>query len=107
MNKETLALIEKLSEKLGTTSEHLWGVLMKQAPIDAAFSFIFMVALLVGLWFLWKLAKKASDGMVYMAFVLVCVIVAIAVFSLSYNTLIGFFNPEYWALKEIMSSLKH
>jgi len=33
LEKELVPLLEKLSEKLGTTAEHLWQILIKQAPI--------------------------------------------------------------------------
>ena len=38
MNEATAKLIEELAAKLGTTAEHLWGVLVRQAPISATVS---------------------------------------------------------------------
>lgn len=35
MEEKTIKLIEQLAQKLGTTTEYLWAVLLKQAPIDA------------------------------------------------------------------------
>jgi len=36
MNEQTQQLIEKLAEKLGTTAEHVWAVLVRQAPLSSA-----------------------------------------------------------------------
>ena len=41
MNDQTLELIRDLAEKLGTTTEHLWGVLMTQAFISGIGDVIF------------------------------------------------------------------
>lgn len=32
MDEKTVAIIERLAEKLGVTAEYLWGVLVTQAP---------------------------------------------------------------------------
>ena len=41
MNDQTLELIRDLAEKLGTTTEHLWGVLVTQAYISGVGDVIF------------------------------------------------------------------
>ena len=33
MNDQTALLLKQLADKLGTTTEYLWAVLLKQAPI--------------------------------------------------------------------------
>lgn len=46
MNENTEKLIRELAEKLGTTSEKLYGVLVQQAPIEAVtslFSLFFLI----------------------------------------------------------------
>ena len=40
MEEKTVLLIAKLAEKLGTTSEYLWDVLISQASISATISLI-------------------------------------------------------------------
>ena len=65
MNEQTTKLIEQLAQKLGTTTEYLWSVLLKQAPIDATVTlFQTLCVMLFGL-ALWKihkhLLKKESE----------------------------------------------
>jgi len=65
MNENTAKLIEQLAQKLGTTSEYLWGVLLKQASISATVTLLKTIAILLFGWFLWKthkrLLKKESE----------------------------------------------
>jgi cytochrome b len=123
MNTETLKLIEVLANKLGTTSEYLWGILLRQAPIDAALNLLQM-AIVVALWFvLLKIHKsllvendngmwsestyKSNEGAeTFMVVSLIAIVVA-SVFCLFniHSTINGFFNPEYWAIQEILSQL--
>lgn len=120
MNKETVDLIKQLADKLGTTAEHLWGVLVKQAPISAgiylAISLI-VIFIIICIWYCFfnrfKIANKNNEYIDLeeraMLFFLSCIPTVIAVSFLSYtieNTLAGFFNPEYWALKEILGKVK-
>jgi len=35
MNEDTIKLIRDLAEKFGTTSEHLWAVMVRQALISS------------------------------------------------------------------------
>ena len=43
MNQEIVELLQGLADKFGTTTEMLWGVLLKQAPING---FVRIVGLL-------------------------------------------------------------
>lgn len=116
MNEQTVQLIEKLAEKLGTTSEYLWAVLVKQAPISAAidlgiliFSIIFGIVLLRMHRYFSKndkyddLEELVVVPMIIMA-ILFAVFIIAGVMSLP-EVFSGFFNPEYWALKEVMDLL--
>ena len=55
MNDQTLQLLKQLADKLGTTAEHLWAVLVKQAGIearmDAGFAGMFLLLLIGSLVF--------------------------------------------------------
>ena len=109
MNDKTEQLVRELAEKLGTTVEHLWGVLVQQAPIAAATNTLLLgiagilTALVVRTAVrLWKdgeeeaaiTATFVSGLMALASFVALCCFApAIAA---------GFFNPEYWALKQII-----
>lgn len=44
MDDKTLEALTTLANKLGTTAEYLWGVLIKQAPITVAIELSVMVA---------------------------------------------------------------
>jgi len=119
MNEQTVQLIEKLATKLGTTSEYLWGVLIRQAPVSATINlvyFVFIVLAGVGLYKLHKrFCKEDNHGnTIYddgdnmavifpMVFgVLLWVILALVSFFSLGDVFNGFINPEYWALKEVL-----
>ena len=107
MNDQTLKLVESLAAKLGTTAEHLFSVVVRQAPISAATDFI-MSALIViviawsfkrvrayqgdfpveGVWFAWCLFSIIFGG--------------IAFFSIP-GIISALLNPEYWALMKILN----
>lgn len=127
MNEQTLKLIDSLSQKLGTTSEYLWGILIKQARIDSiiGIGYIILVAGIgYGLWNVHtKLLKKipsqneyeysSNSYDKYDTVPVIMIIVAIIWFVLAIigfcyigNVFTGFYNPEYWALDKILSSLK-
>jgi len=65
MDEKTAQMLEKLAQKLGTTSEYLWGVLLKQAPIAAIIELIGILLCVIFGVFIWrvhkKLMKKESD----------------------------------------------
>lgn len=117
MDQNTAKLLEQLSHQLGTTSEYLWGILLKQAPISAAIS-IFQIALIAGfgviLYKIHMLCKNndsydESDHirmlMVILAFVEILFII-LGLILIVPNILNGFLNPEYWALHEIMKHIR-
>lgn len=124
MNENTTKLLEQLAQKLGTTTEYLWRVLLKQAPISATTTLIQIFLILLFAWGLWKihkrLMKKKDDGkysenlyeeweigaMVPMILgaLIFSIMLVISLFSIS-DVINGYFNPEYWALKEVLNSL--
>lgn len=124
MNEKLTALLEKLSLKLGTTTEYLWKVLLVQAKISAIQSVFYLIAIIVIGVVLYRLHVKFSkpikgnryelnvydeyDGapasMGVIAFI--WLVMAIYVFCCSIPNMIdGYFNPEYWALNEILSKI--
>lgn len=127
MNEQTLKLIDSLSQKLGTTSEYLWGILTKQARIDSIISIGYII-LIAGIGYgLWnvhtKLLKKIPSQNKYeyssnsydkhdtVTVIMIIVanvwfIVAIIGLCCIGNVFTGFYNPEYWALDKVLSSLK-
>ena len=123
MNDQTTKLIEQLAQKLGTTAEYLWTVLLKQAPISALTDLFYLViTTIIGIG-LYKLHKYfCKDGIgeydnslyddndyvapVMIALTIIWGICIIACFFSIGNIINGFVNPEYWALKQILSSCK-
>ena len=58
MKNETRELIEQLAVKLGTTTEYLWSVIIKQAPIYAISSIIELLIIIIMGILLFKIHKK-------------------------------------------------
>lgn len=122
MNEQTTKLVEQLAIKLGTTADYLWSVLLKQAPISALTDLIYFILFSIGGIILFKVHKSFSKpgedtwenkydeneelgfAMCLIAFVWTILFI-VAFFSLG-NVINGFFNPEYWALNQVISNLK-
>lgn len=125
MNNQTTELLQQLAQKMGTTVQYLWGILLKQAPIDATITLFqfFIVGILSFL--LYKAHRRllkpiesddklsyrydngydkynASAGvpMIIGAIILVTLIM-VCLFSIG-DVINGYFNPEYWALNRIL-----
>jgi len=123
MNEQTTKLIEQLAQKLGTTAEYLWTILLKQAPISAMIDLMCLVLFTIIGIALYKLhkycAKKTGEdersiyddrGELVIPAMLILTVIWIIFFIASFlsigNIINGFFNPEYWALKEILRATK-
>lgn len=122
MDDKTLQALTALANKLGTTAEYLWGVLLRQAPITGVINLAVMaawvaMAVLLLRWVRSKTrvppktederyprAEWDSDGAFFawagsIAFAaLVAVIVGL---ELS-GAIAALVNPEYWALRQIL-----
>jgi len=123
MNDNTTKLLEQLSQKMGTTSEYLWKVLLKQAPIDATISLIQTILIIFFGLMLYKIHKylmKWVDSRGYNGYekyeeaasvpmivgMIVFIILFIYAFCCIENVISGYFNPEYWALNRVLSILE-
>lgn len=117
MNEQTEQLIRELADKLGTTTEHLWGVLVKQAPLSATVEIMYALAACALLATCVKMVSWAGKRIIegedeerdVMAMVwgitigiFSIILVATAVANAA-TTLSGFLNPEYWALKQLLN----
>jgi len=120
MNKDTLDFLKDLAAKLGTTADHLWAVMIRQARVS--FFCDLLLYLLIGglLGVAYKLAKRlanAADGKasyeddtMQVTGLIVIVIIAVvlvlyAVFNIQ-DTVTKIANPEYWALQHILETAK-
>jgi hypothetical protein len=133
MNTQTTELLSKLAQKLGTTSEYLWHVLLHQAVISAWIGIIQVLILAGAIICFLRFHKKFSTPGLYeekswyddtkSKFVsiyegsewigVVMAIIGIILSSLCIvtcfninNIINGFFDPEYWALDKILDCLK-
>ncbi|MBV5347541.1 hypothetical protein JZU46_04920 [bacterium] len=122
MNDNTTKLLEQLAQKLGTTAEYLWSVLVKQAFVSAITDLIYVVIILFagyGLFRLHKLFSKVEENgdciyedyedVTIKPMIIVTSIWAflfiLCFFSIG-NIINGFINPEYWALNEVLDAFK-
>lgn len=122
MNDKTLELLTRLADKFGTTVDHLWAVLVKQAIISAATDAI-IAATLIALW-IWAFrfvlnktttppetpadeyprAEWREEGALLGWTVVFFAIVPVLVQAFRATTALttALLNPEYWALKQLL-----
>ena len=119
MNEEILKRIDALAAKLGTTGEHIWGVLIRQTQVEIVSSIILAIVLVAHAIVLFKLAVwlygKAEgqssynyEGWYVLMALSGCVSVILALVAI--GTLAGLptlvLNPEYWALQQVLGAVK-
>jgi hypothetical protein len=119
MNKETLDLLHQLAAKLGTTADHLWAILVRQAFVSGCTDLLFYMFTLAIVCATakktkrWTAAMKEADeepvalfyaGTISASWVLSLVFIIVSVVSIQ-DTVAAFVNPEYWALKQILSAV--
>lgn len=107
MNAETIKLIETMAAKLGTTSEYLWGVLLKQAPISAAIDAAGSLLLAAGCVWLARLCNRKVDSedwdaVAWIPVGLVLFIFGTITFYALFEIPTALLNPEYWALAKLL-----
>ena len=123
MDDKTLQALTALANKLGTTAEYLWGVLLKQAPITGTIDLLLLVILVVctvtwcrtvyrktrkvefkGDGYTYKGAEWSDDEALFGA-LSALITVVITTFLVTVNlagTLSALLNPEYWALMQVL-----
>ncbi len=110
MNGEILKRLDALAAKLGVTADHLWGVLIRQARIEA-YEWIAWGALWLALscltWYLtiklYKDDDKDGELLITMGIAsLTTTVVGLICMSGTPGLLL---NPEYWALKQVAAML--
>lgn len=117
-----MEILRVLAEKFGTTTEFLWGIMVKQAYVTGISQIItfLIAALLVFGWnrFAWglQLPKEPHEdrggdktfGIMMMRLFGVCAAAMWAMFLLSglIEVTTALVNPEYWALKQVLGGWK-
>lgn len=112
MDEEKAAIVVgQLADSLGTNAEHLWGILVAQAPIAGTTYLMGCVALL----FASVVAVRGARNMPRStsleetdraaawigAIALMGITGLFVVFSIE-EIVAAFFNPEYWALNRLL-----
>lgn len=122
MNEQELTLIDKLASKLGTTSEQMWNVLMAQANVRIVQESLVILGTIAFCITLWKVHKKlsgkmpndtqnyyyeydAAEVMMWLGVVIALTLIIISVCSIGV-IITCIFNPDYYALDQILSTLK-
>lgn len=109
--------INLIAEKLQVPAGMVWGTLIKQASLEAAYSAVTAVIFCVLLVLFYRVKNALRDRYmedkcldnktpyeVSTAFFWAFVILAFIMITLSVTNLItAALNPEYWALKELLS----
>jgi len=111
--EKLIPLLEKLSQKLGTTVDHLWEVLKYQALISGIMDLVQYAILVVACIYWWKFFKSIrilgwEDGWYWVLGVIgvVLLILVVVAFLCIQTTASAFLNSEYWALRTILQYLK-
>jgi K+-transporting ATPase A subunit len=114
---EVAKTLQVLATQLGTTVEHLWGVLLRQAPITGVVSIIQYIIVFVCCYYAFKGTKyiktEIDNGsrdetwwcLPIITWVILGVFLAATFFSID-DTVACFINPEYWALEHVLYKIK-
>ena len=122
MDENYRKLIEVLAAKLGTTAEHLWGVLVRQAPISGGVDLVLCVVIaVVTAWWVQLVMRKTTcppetetnrypraewkDEFAFLAWFTVFaagVLALVCVIGSAQGIVAAFANPEYWALMKLV-----
>ncbi len=106
------ALME-LAAQLGTTVEHLWGVLVRQAQVEGVLAVLTLTAIGAVGYGLYRLTKKywcktgqgETEVLLVGAWVLGVIFAAIPAAFAVHTLATSLVNPEYWALQRILGLL--
>ncbi len=124
--EKVIPLLEQLAAKLGTTIDKLWGVLLKQAPISGTVDLFLCIGLILVAVRCFRFVKRMTTvppktledlyphakwedegaGFAWVGVGFLLLVVGLIVIFSVHNIAATFFNPEYWALKEILSVFK-
>lgn len=116
MTPELQKTLQQLAEKLGVGIDRLWACLVKQAPLDSVvnvFSWVSMaVVIAVSIKYFCKFYQKMIDhphddwgiaAFVSATTAVIFAVILMVTFGTNASlTLAGFFNPDYWALHQIL-----
>ena len=113
-------LLTKLAEKLGTTTEYLWAVLIKQATIEAYYSMMSIGLFILMLIPFYKYVRWFSKNyqeiynndyeilhwVITVVIGLIVIVWAIGSVCDIHTIMTALNNPEYWALQQVLKSIR-
>lgn len=101
-------LLDTLAVKLETTSVYLWDILIDQAYVSAMIDSAVLVLLLAIFALSLFYRAKVSDSWDIDGYNIICVFTfSFALFYFIFSAeyiYAGFFNPEYWALLQLIGN---
>jgi len=122
MDEKSQQLIEALAAKLETTTEHLWGALVQQAPISGAVDLVLCILIAAtSAWWIRLVMNKTTcpaetdanrypraewreeDAFLAWFAAIIGGVLAVAfIIGSAQGIVAAFTNPEYWALKQLV-----
>lgn len=126
MEEKAFEYIDAIAANLGVAAEHVYGALLKQAMVSGLRSVVYIIICLAVSYAILKMfkriyadVKEGEDGIFVDSFgvslggVLALVFGGIAIILMFFaimsdisNATTALLNPEYWALKEILDTIK-
>ena len=113
--KEVFSRLDALAAKLGVTAEYLFGLYVRQAPLEAIYTLMLIAAALISAALLLgsivlgmkKCSKSFEDWCAAVGTVsgITFVVLLVASVIQASDVLAQLYNPEYWAVKEIISQI--
>jgi hypothetical protein len=122
MDEKYRQLIEALASKLGTTAEHLWDVLVRQAPISGAVDLVLCVVIVAAVWWWVSLVERKTTrmtrtednrypcaewgeeaaGLAWVSVVFAVGAALVIIVASAQGIVAAFANREYWALMRLV-----
>lgn len=126
MEEKAFEYIDAIAANLGVAAEHVYGALLKQAMVSGLRSVVYILICLAVGYVIIKMfkriysdVKEGEDGIFVDSFGIslggvfaiitggvAIIILFFAVMSDISNATTALLNPEYWALKEILDTIK-
>ena len=127
MEERAFEYIDSIAANLGVAAEHVYGALLKQAMVSGVRSVVYIILCLAVVYMVILLLKKVytdvKDGNNNSIFLdgweisaagitasfaggIALFILFIAIIANISNASTALLNPEYWALKEILNTIK-
>ena len=127
MEEKAFEYIDAIAANLGVAAEHVYGALLKQAMVSGVRSLVYIILCLAVVYMVIRMLKKVytdvKDGNNNSIFLdgweisaagitasfaggIALFILFIAIIANISNASTALLNPEYWALKEILDTIK-